>query len=504
MATPQETRFLRLAMQTKVLTRDQLKACLEYQEQKQKEGSKIPVWDCTVLTSMLDQNVAEKLQNLAGDLNIDKLGEFTVVRKLGEGGMGSVWMGAGPDKQKVAVKVLSRELAKQRSFLTRFFREAQASIKLQHKNIVRGLAVGEDRGHYYFAMEFVQGKTVGDMLEQGGAMAPEEATDIILQIAEALAYAHANNLVHRDIKPDNIMVTKDGVAKLADLGLARQVDAEMTALTRTGTSMGTPHYMAPEQVTDAKRADARADIYSLGATWYHMVTGEFPFSGDSVLEIYQKHLKEPVKSPQSVRPGLPRGISLTIERMMAKEPDRRIQTVQDLCQVIRDECMGDRDVVKELGLQERTSSRDMWEMKVVVGKRAERRRMSIGDIRERINKGQVTKETPARRVGSRGDWQPAGSYKELAPEFPKDFAKHVTTPKPEERGARAELHQMLTQFDKASRSYGRKKKFRKLLPYLIEGGIILILVIVGIIFRAQIWDFVSGLLGGSAEAPTAP
>ena len=272
----------------------------------------------------------------------------------------------------------------------------------------------------------------------------------------------------------------------------------------TGTSMGTPHYMAPEQVTDAKRADARADIYSLGATWYHMVTGEFPFSGDSVLEIYQKHLKETVKSPQSVRPGLPRGISLTIERMMAKEPDRRIQTVQDLCQVIRDECMGDRDVVKELGLQERTSSRDMWEMKVVVGKRAERRRMSIGDIRERINKGQVTKETPARRVGSRGEWQPAGSYKELAPEFPKDFAKHVTTPKPEERGARAELHQMLTQFDKASRSYGRKKKFRKLLPYLIEGGIILILVIVGIIFRAQIWDFVSGLLGGSAEAPTAP
>ncbi len=501
MVTPQETRFLRLALQTKTLTRDQLKTCLEFQQQKQKEGSKIPLWDCTVLTSVLDQNVAEKLQDVAGDLDRDKLGEFAIVRRLGEGGMGSVWMATGPDGQKVALKVLSQELAKQRSFLTRFFREAQASIKLQHKNIVRGVAVGEDGGRYYFAMEFVQGKSVREMLEKGGAMAPEEATGIILQIAEALAYAHGNGLIHRDIKPDNIMVTSDGVAKLADLGLARQVDAEMTALTRTGTSMGTPHYMAPEQTTDAKRADARADIYALGATWYHMVTGEFPFSGDSVLEIYQKHLKEPVKSPQSVRPGLPRGVSITIERMMSKDPESRIQSAQELCQIIRDECLGDRDIVKELGLEERKSAKDMWEMKVPVGKRLETRRMSIADVRERINKGQVTKDTPARRVGSRGDWQPAGSYKELAPEFPKDFARRVATPKPEERAARTELHQMLTQFDEARRSYDRKKRLRRLMPYLIEGGVVLLLVIVGIVFRAQIWGFVSGLLGRTAEAP---
>ncbi|MHC4789640.1 MAG: serine/threonine-protein kinase, partial [Planctomycetota bacterium] len=234
MSTPQETRFLRLALTQKVLSRDQLKTCIEFQEQKKQEGSQIPLWDCTVLNNMLAQGVAEKLQDQAGDLDRAKLGDFTIIRKLGEGGMGSVWMAVGPEKQRVAVKLLPMHMAKRRPFLTRFFREAQASIKLKHKNIVGGVAVGEDRGHYFFAMEYVPGKSVREIMDSSPEPMPfEKVTDIIRQVAEALAYAHENGIIHRDIKPDNIMVTKDGVAKLADLGLARETDTELTALTRT-------------------------------------------------------------------------------------------------------------------------------------------------------------------------------------------------------------------------------------------------------------------------------
>jgi len=493
--SPQETRFLRLALKSGVLSRDQLRTCLNYQAEKQKQGSRIPLWDCAVLNNMLDQNLAERLQDEAGDLDVEKLGEFTLLRKLGEGGMGSVYLAVGPDKRRVALKVLPPHLAKQRPFLTRFYREAQATIKLRHKNIVQGVAVGEDHGRYYFAMEFIDGRSVKDILDEVGAMEPQQASQIILQVAEGLAYAHANGIVHRDIKPENVMVTRDGVAKLADLGLARQTEADLTALTRTGTSMGTPHYMAPEQSTDAKRVDARADIYSLGATWYHMVTGRFPFTGESLVEILQKHLREPLKSPSSVRPGLPRSISLTIERMMAKDPANRIQTAKELCQIIRDQCLGERDIGKELGLDRPTVSESMWDMKILVGKRLERRRMSLTEVRQRISKGIVTRDTPARPAGSRKEWQPAASYKELAREFPRDYAVRVEpSAKKDARSARAQLHELVTHFDRASTRYRRKQKLKKSTPYLIEAVIALILIGAAIYFWPQIREFVSGLL----------
>ena len=496
-ATPQENRFLRLVLARKALTRGQLQSCLEFQKKKLQEGSKIPVWDCAVLQNMLDQNLAERLQNEAGDLDVEKLGDFTILRKLGEGGMGSVWLASGLDKQRVAVKVLPARLAKQRQFLTRFFREAQSSIKLQHKNIIKGVAVGEQEGRYFFAMEFVPGMSVRQMIEKSGALSVEQATDIILQAAEGVAYAHQNGIIHRDIKPDNIMVTQEGVAKLADLGLARQTDADVTALTRTGTSMGTPYYMAPEQTTDAKRADARSDIYALGASWYHMVTGQLPFIGESALEIFQKHLKEPVKSPASVRPGLPRSVSITIERMMAKDPENRIQTAEELCRIIREQCLG---VVKELGLEERGTRETMWDMKVPAGGGLETRRMSLSGVRQRVRSGRVTRDTPTRRAGSRTKWQPAASFKELEREFPRDYAVRVDPTKgPKQDTPRADLRDLVTHFDQASRAYGRKRKFRKMIPYVIEFAFALIIIAVVIVFWSQIWGFVSGLLGKSAE-----
>ncbi len=219
-------------------------------------------------------------------------------------------------------------------------REAEACCGLRHENLVCGIGVGEDEGHYYFAMEYVDGPDVDHVLQTDGPLPVEVATDYIAQVADGLAYAHEQGIVHRDIKPGNIMVTSDGVAKLADLGLARCLNEGDSALTRTGTAMGTPFYMAPEQATDAKRADARSDIYALGGSWYHMIAGRPPFDGTTPVGLLLMHLKEPLKPLRTVVPGVPPAVSDTIERMMAKEPDDRIQTAVELARVIRAECMG--------------------------------------------------------------------------------------------------------------------------------------------------------------------
>ncbi len=490
MATPQEKRWLRLAVGHRAITREQAQECLDFQGRKRAEGSKLPVWDCAVLQNMLDQDLAEKLQRAAGDLKVEKLGSFEIISKLGEGGMGSVWKAMGPGKRLVAVKLLAPHLAAQRPLLTRFFREAQAAIKLQHPNIVRGLEVAEDSGFYFFAMEFVDGRSVREILRESGPLPPARATELILQVGKGLAYAHENGIIHRDIKPDNIMVTREGTAKLADLGLARQIDAEVTALTRTGTAMGTPYYMAPEQGNDAKRADARSDVYSLGATWYHMVTGHVPFDGATPLEIWQKHLKEPVKAPSSLQPAVPRNVSLTIERMMAKDPDQRIQTVREVCRMIEERCLGERDVARELGLDKPQAQEQIWEVKVAVGGRVEKRRLSVSDLRTRIRKGQITRETPARRLSGHSEYQPAGSFRDLEREFPRDYATATVTHLPTEKpGTRHELHQLVTEFDSAQTSYARKRALKKLVPLLVKLGILGAIIV--LIWR--MWPSISSL-----------
>jgi serine/threonine protein kinase len=284
--------------------------------------------------------------------------------------------------------------------------------------------------------------------------------------------------------------------KIADLGLARQMDAEMTALTRTGTGLGTPYYMAPEQSTDAKHVDARSDIYSLGATWYHMVTGQVPFDGDTQLEIMQKHLKAPVTPPASVQPGIPRPVSLVIERMLAKEPDGRIQSMSELVDYIDTKCKGERDITDELGLQKRASTESLWDMKVAAGSGIEKRRYSLSEVRSHIREGRVTRETPTRRAGEHGSYQPAGSFTELQREFPRDYAVSARGgAKQETHTSREELHDLVSHFDKAKKGYSRKKKFRKLGPFAVKALILGVIVILAVVFWPKISGAVSGLLG---------
>ena len=420
MLTPREGRFAKLAVEEGMITPAQLEAMRQYQEGKRAEGATMSLWDSAVLQNTMDVSTAERLRELAGDLEVEKLDEYTLVQQLGRGGMGSVWLALGAGDQKVAVKVLNQSLAAERAFLTRFLREAEMSKMLQNEGIVRGLKAGEAAGHYYFAMEFVDGESVDGRLQRRGPFSAQESALIIQAAADALAYAHECGIVHRDIKPANIMLTREGKVKVADLGVAHLEGAEVTRLTATGVSMGTPYYMAPEQCRDAKRADARSDIYSLGATWFTMVVGKPPFTGDSPLEVMRKHMQEPLRWPAEARGHLPGGVVAVIELMMNKRPEARLQTMRDVVQMIEGKCLRERDIFEELGIEKgkQKAAGGMWAIRVSKEGRAKEYRLPERKLRDLIRSGKLGADVPARRLGGPGDFEPIGTVAALAGELP--------------------------------------------------------------------------------------
>ncbi len=255
---------------------------------------------------------------------------YELISKLGEGGMGGVFLARQKSSgRKVALKVLRRELARDEEYVTRLVREATLASKLEHPNIVRAFETGRSNGQYYLVMEFADGLNLHDMLKTRSSLKEKEALEIVLQVARALAYAHSEGIVHRDIKPDNIIVDSAGHARLADLGLAKQVDSE-SGLTQTGTTMGTPDYMSPEQARGEKNIDTRSDIYSLGATLFHLVTGRPPFEGPSPGVVIAKRLTDIPPRPSEVNPTVSAECDRLIGRMLAPRPEDRHQTPQDL------------------------------------------------------------------------------------------------------------------------------------------------------------------------------
>ena len=202
---------------------------------------------------------------------------------------------------------------------------------MSHNNIVQAYDAGETGGFSYFVQEFVDGTTVADVLkERGKPFTETEALEIIIQIAEALAHAHSRGFIHRDVKPKNIMLTRQHVGKLADMGLARQVSDAEAAMAEAGKAFGTPYYIAPEQVRGDPKIDFRADIYSLGATLYQMVTGRVPFEAPKPQQVMQKHLTAPLVPPDHINTSLSAGISEVIEVMMQKRPQDRYASTEDL------------------------------------------------------------------------------------------------------------------------------------------------------------------------------
>ncbi len=263
----------------------------------------------------------------------DKLGHYELVEYVGGGGMGRVFRALDTKLDRfVAVKVLPCDQVSDQDTLQRFRNEAKSAARLDHDNIARAYDIGEDRGLSYLVFEFVEGSTIRELVERGGPMSLANALNYTMQAADALAHAAGRGIVHRDVKPSNILITNEGRAKLIDMGLARIQTAHDSKndLTATGVTLGTFDYISPEQARDPRIVDVRSDIYSLGCTFFYMLTGRPPFPEGTVLQKLLQHQGDEPPNIQEFRPEMPVRLSEIFSKLLAKDPNRRYQTPEEL------------------------------------------------------------------------------------------------------------------------------------------------------------------------------
>lgn len=253
---------------------------------------------------------------------------YEIVRTIGEGGMANVYLAFDLIlKRNVAVKILRGDLASDEKFVRRFQREAISASSLSHPNIVEVYDVGEEDGKYYIVMEYVDGKTLKNLIKKRGALTIPEVIDIMSQLTSAILCAHQNYIIHRDIKPQNVMILEDGRVKMTDFGIALAINS--TELTQTNSVMGSVHYLPPEQA-NGSGATVKSDIYSLGILMYELLTGKIPFKGDNAVEIAIKQMKEQIPSVSEAIPGIPQSIENVIIRACAKNPKNRYDSIGDM------------------------------------------------------------------------------------------------------------------------------------------------------------------------------
>ncbi len=255
-------------------------------------------------------------------------GRYKLEAKLGSGGMSTVYLARDATLDRaVAVKVMHREMSEQADQLERFRQEARAVAKLSHPNVVAVIDAGEDGGHPYIVFEYVEGETLKQRIARLGALDPQEALAYAIEIARGLTVAHARNMVHRDIKPQNVLIDAEGRAKLTDFGISRQL--EQDGMTATGRVLGTTDYVAPEQAM-GRAVDPRSDIYSLGVVLYEMLIGQVPFHADSQVGVAMKHVNEELPDVQQRRPEISAAAALVVERATTKDPAQRYQKVGEM------------------------------------------------------------------------------------------------------------------------------------------------------------------------------
>lgn len=266
----------------------------------------------------------------------ESVGQYRIERKIGEGGMGSVYQGRHKTLDTaVAIKLLPKHIdLKDPEYSQRFSREAKIAARLRHPNMVPVHDYGVEGGYYYLVMDYVEGPTCSEEVQQLGRIDWQRAVGIALRVAEGLEYAADKGIIHRDVTPGNIILDSEDVPHIADLGLAKETTADATGLTRSGASLGTPYYMSPEQINSARDVDFHTDIYSLGATLYHMVCGQVPYTG-TTFEVMTKQVREPLPSPKNHVPDLPDDLCDIIRKMMAKNPADRYDSYQELREDLR-------------------------------------------------------------------------------------------------------------------------------------------------------------------------
>lgn len=266
-------------------------------------------------------------------MKIERVGPYQILEELGQGGMGIVYRARQPSLQRtIALKVLPPELEHDREAVRRFHEEGVTAARLRHENIVAVYDAHVDSPPYYIAMEFLSGQSLADVLSRGGRIDPRSAIGITTQLCQALDHAHSRGIVHRDVKPANIMVDETGKATLTDFGIARMQDR--TQVTSAGAVLGSPNYMAPEQA-QGKPADQRSDIYGCGAVLYVMLTGTAPFSGDDTLAVMYQIVNEDPPCPRELVPDVPPGLNAVAMKALSRDPDRRYQSASEMLDALR-------------------------------------------------------------------------------------------------------------------------------------------------------------------------
>ncbi len=322
-------------------TQTEIEFCREQQKQSS-DPSQRSLADLLIEHAFITANQAKRIKRQLDERKGSQIPGYQLICNVGKGAMATVYKARQLSLDRiVAVKVLPKRMNQNPEFVDRFYKEGRAAARLSHNNIVQAIDVGASPdGYHYFVMEYIEGKTLYDLMlpppaGEGHSFSEAEALDVIIQIAEALAHAHERGLIHRDVKPKNIILMPGGVAKLTDLGLARAQDDKEAAESEAGKAYGTPYYISPEQIRGDVDIDFRADIYSLGATMYHLVTGRPPFEADTPAAVMHKHLKQPLVPADHVNTGLSAGVGEIIEVAMAKNRDERYTSTEALLEDLK-------------------------------------------------------------------------------------------------------------------------------------------------------------------------
>jgi len=491
MATLQEKRFAEIAVKKGLADPEKVNAALTAVDEAVAKGQRATLLDTMLERGWIQEPQKQEILKAAEADGPLVLGDFEIIELLGQGGMGAVYKAREISLDRLcALKLLPAHLAREPSIVARFRREAQACAKLDHPHIIRGYRVGEVDGQHYFAMELVEGTSVDRIIEEKGPMEIDEAVKILKQIASALDYAHRAKMIHRDIKPDNIMITKDGVAKLADLGLVKAGDTEQTRVTMSGTGMGTPAYMPPEQAKGAKHADERSDLYSLGATLYHMVTGEMPYKGDSAFEVMQQHEKGVLKPPRSLRPEVPSWLDLIIGKLMARKPENRFQSAKELLEAV-ERHTGGRAATTAPPTPRAAPRRPVdrfWHLRIPQKDGSlKKAKAETAALRQLLSEGKLPLTTLARR-GQQGDFKPVNEYPQL-------IASVTATKSHKDKRGAGVLTAFYRDVEVAARRRRRARKIKRLVGRAVVVLVLVGLAIAGYRYHAEILAWVKGLLG---------